>query len=319
VRRIAVTGATGFIGRHVCAHLANLGDEVRAIVRPSSTSPVPPDVTVVRADLDAGALRDALGGVEAVVHLAGVIAAARDEEYISVNALGARAVAEAARSAGSRFIHVSSLAAAGPASAAHPRSEDEPASPITMYGKSKLESERMVREVAGLSWVILRPGVVYGPWDRAVLPLFKMASRGALPLVGRPGAAFTFVYVSDLVRTIEAALATTVQNEVFFVGHPRPVTARQIVEGIRRAVGRRALIVPIPLGVTWAFSRIGDLAGAISRRPVLLDQRRYAELSAEGFVCRVDRLRAGLGVTPEVGLEEGLETTASWYRQAGWL
>src|SRR5439155_1254769 len=79
----------------------------------------------------------------------------------------------------------SSLAAAGPAPIASPRTEDDPAAPINAYGRTKLEGERAVRGMDGLSWVILRPGTVYGPGDRAVLPLFQSAKRGVLPLVGR--------------------------------------------------------------------------------------------------------------------------------------
>src|SRR5206468_4066896 len=109
------------------------GDEVVAIVRPASPNQPPPGATVVRANLDAPALRPAFAAVEAVVHLAGVVSSARDEEYAAVNAEGTRAVAEAARAVGARLIHVSSLAAAGPASAARPRSEDDPSAPVTVY------------------------------------------------------------------------------------------------------------------------------------------------------------------------------------------
>jgi nucleoside-diphosphate-sugar epimerase len=274
---------------------------------------------VVRADLDAAELRRVLAGVDAVVHLAGVVATAHHEEYFAVNAAGTREVAEAARTIGARLVHISSLAAAGPGSPAHPRSEGDPPAPITMYGRSKLESERLVTGMTGLSWTILRPGLVYGPWDRALLPLFRIARGGILPLVGRRDAAFTFVHVSDVVRAIEAALLGRGEREIVFVGHPQPVTARQLLEGIRTAVRRPAVVIPVPMGVTWALSLVGEAIGAAIGRPLLLDRRRYAELSVEGFVCRVDRLRERLGVSPQVDLRDGLTTTAAWYRDQGWL
>ena len=77
---------------------------------------------------------------------------------------------------------------------------------MTPYGVSKLESEQIVEDTAELRWVILRPGVVYGPTDRAVFPLFQAAQRGVLPLVGASDAAFTFIHVNDVVRAIVAAL-----------------------------------------------------------------------------------------------------------------
>src|SRR5207237_6875514 len=138
-------------------------------------------------------------GADAVVHLAGVVSATRDQDYFTVNVDGTRAVARAARAADARIVHSSSRAAAGPASPAAPRSEDDPPAPMTAYGRSKLEGERALRAVPGLTWTILRPGVVYGSGDRALLPLFALAARGVLPLIGQARAAYTFVHVDDLV------------------------------------------------------------------------------------------------------------------------
>ena len=317
--RVGVTGATGFIGWHVAAHLLASGREVRAVVRPESTRKTPPGVAVVRARLDAAALRDAFAGVDVVVHLAALVSTTRDVEYTAVNIEGTRAVAEACQADGARLIHISSLAAAGPASAALPRSEGAPPAPVTPYGWSKLQGERIVAGTAGLSWMILRPGVVYGPGDRAMLPLFRLAKRGVLPLVGRPDAAYTVAHISDVVRAIEAALSTRADGETVFVGHPKPATARQFLEGVRSAVGRAAAMIPIPLGLTRAAALVGDLVGSVIGRPLPLNRRRYIELTAEGFVCRVDRLRDCLGVVAETDLDEGLAQTAAWYRRAGWI
>jgi nucleoside-diphosphate-sugar epimerase len=188
--RIAVTGATGFIGRHLVSHFASRGDAVVPVGRP----------------LEREALAKKFRGADTVVHLAGVVSTTRDEEYVEVNVGGARAVAEAARERGVRLVHVSSLAAAGPSPPGAPRTEDDPPAPMTAYGRSKLEGERVIAAIPGLPWTVLRPGVVYGSGDRALLPLFVLASRGVLPLIGRASAAYTFVHVSDLVRAIAAAV-----------------------------------------------------------------------------------------------------------------
>jgi nucleoside-diphosphate-sugar epimerase len=215
-------------------------------------------------------------------------------------------------------VYVSSLAAAGPASIRAPRSEDDPPAPINAYGRSKLDGERAVSSVPGLSWLVLRPGTVYGPGDRAVLPLFQAARRGVLPLVGRTDAAYSFVHVSDVVRAIEAAMTVPIAGETFFVGHPQAVTAREVLEAIRAGVGS-GLIVRVPNPLLRLAAIGGDIAGALSGRTALINQRRYAELMAGGFVCRVDRLRDRLGVVAQIGLKEGMAQTAAWYRSAGWL
>jgi nucleoside-diphosphate-sugar epimerase len=319
IRSAAITGATGFIGRHLAADLVARGVAVKAIVRPHSRNAVPPGTTPITAPLDADALRAAFSGIDVVVHLAGVVAAVDARTYAAVNTEGTRAVAIAARDAGARLIHVSSLAAAGPAPASAPHSENDTPRPVTPYGVSKLESERIVNATEGLRSIILRPGVVYGPTDRAVFPLFQAASRGVLPLVGRPGAAYTFVYVDDMVRAITAAVEKSDAAGTVFVGHPEPVTAHGLLEAIAAANGRRVRILTIPMAVTHVAAVAGDVVGRIIRKPLLLNMPRYAELEAEGFVCRVDRLRDVLGVVATTGLREGVAKTAAWYREAGWI
>jgi dihydroflavonol-4-reductase len=301
--RIAVTGATGFIGRHVVSHLASRGDEVIQVGRP----------------LERAALCKAFRSVDTVIHLAGVVSTSRDEEYVKVNVDGTREVAEAVHESGARLVHVSSLAAAGPAPPDKPRVEDDPPAPMTAYGRSKLAGERAITATAGLRWTILRPGVVYGPGDRALLPLFVLAARGLLPLIGQASAAYTFVYISDLVRAVAAAVDHGARGDVVFVGHPLPVTTRALLEGVRQAVGRGAVIVPIPLPVLRLAAFVGDVGGALRGRPLPINSRRYAELAAEGFVCRVDRLRDRLGVVAEISLDEGLAQAAAWYRREGRL
>jgi len=316
---VAVTGATGFIGRHVAAELAARGVAVTAIVRPGSRHAPPPDARVVHAPLDEAALRDAFAGADAVVHLAGVVTAVDARTFMAVNTEGTRAVARAARDAGARLIHVSSLAAAGPAPASAPHREDDAPRPLTPYGVSKLEGERMVEATDGLRWLILRPGAVYGPTDRAVLPLFRAAERGVMPLVGRPGAAFTFIYVDDVVRTIVSAVERTAVAGTVFVGHPAPVSPRDLLDAIAAAIGRTARVIAVPLPLTRAAAIAADIAGRIVRTPMPLNLWRYAELASEGFVCRVDRMRDELGVTAGVSLRDGMARTAAWYRDAGWL
>ena len=302
-RRIAVTGASGFIGRHLVAHLAAGGDQVVPVRRPFEPS----------------TLLETLQGADAVVHLAGVVSALREQDYFVANVDGTRAVAAAARTAGIPLIHISSLAAAGPASPRAPRSEDEANAPINAYGRSKLDGEREVAALDGLRWTILRPGVVYGPGDRALLPVFRLAARGLLPLVGRADAAYTFIHIADLLRVITAAVDTPAAGDILFAGHPQPVTTRALLEGVRDAAGVRAAIVPIPLGVTRLAAFAGDAAGALLGRRTVINSRRYAELASEGFVCRVDRLRDRLGVVARMDLRDGLADACAWYRKQGWL
>jgi len=301
--RIAVTGASGFIGSHVVRVLQERGD----------------DAVPVRRPFDAATLRDVFANAAAVIHLAGVVAAVRPEEFVAANVEATRVVASAARDAGVPLVHVSSLAAAGPAPASAPRHEDDPPAPLTPYGASKLEGERAVRATSGLTWTIIRPGAVYGPGDRAMLPLFKYARRGILPLAGNPTAAYTFSYVEDLARAIAAAIDGRAAGAAIFAGYNRPVTPRELLVAIRQAVGRRAAIVPIPMAVTRLAAAAGDVTGAVTGRPATLNRWRFAELASPGFVCDVSRMRERLGIVASVDLTRGVQETAGWYRRTGWI
>jgi nucleoside-diphosphate-sugar epimerase len=316
---IAVTGATGFIGRHLVARLVANGCEVRAVVRPDSRHAAPSEATIVRAPLVTDRLTEAFAGADAVVHLAGLVRARSAADFTQANVDGTRAVAGAARNAGARLIHVSSLAAAGSAPAAAPRREADPPAPITPYGASKLAGEQAVAATTRLRWTILRPGVVYGPQDAALLALFRMAERGILPLVGRRGAAYTFIHIDDVVRVIEAAVHRPADGRTMFVGHREPVTPRVLLEQIRSAVGRPAVVVPIPLPLARAAAALSELTSRLTGRLYPLDRWRYAELASEGFVCRVDLMRELLNVEAEVSLAKGLARTAAWYREQRWL
>jgi nucleoside-diphosphate-sugar epimerase len=317
VTRVAVTGATGFIGRHLVAHLAARGDKVLAIARASSTTTgFPAAVSVLQAPLEAAVLTAAFSRVDTVVHLAGIVSTVHGREYFDVNTSGTRAVAVAARSADAHLIDISSLAAGGPAPASAPRSESDPPAPINDYGRSKLEAERAIGAIPDLQWTVLRPGVVYGPGDRALLPLFHLARLGVLPLVGQSGAAYSMVHVTDLVAAITAAIDRRLSGETMFVAHPRPVTTRALLEGVRDAAGSRAVLVPVPMILTRLLALGGDALGAISGRPQALNGRRYDEMAAVGFACRVDRLRDRLGIVAAIDLKEGLADTAAWLRTA---
>jgi nucleoside-diphosphate-sugar epimerase len=260
-------------------------------------------------------LASSLAGVDAVVHLAGLVSAVRREDFFAANVDATRVVAGAARDAGARLVHISSLAAAGPAPASAPRSEDDAVQPITAYGESKLEGERVVREQRGLCWTVLRPGVVYGPGDRALLPLFRYARRGVLPLVGDSEAAYTFIYIDDAVRAILAAVDRGAAGDVLFIGHKRPVTPRHLLQTVRAAAGGSSILLRIPRVLTRAGAALGDVAGAVTGRPPTIDSRRFVELYSPGFVCRVDRMRERLGVEAEVGIDDGLRRAAGWYRE----
>jgi len=168
---ILVTGATGFIGSHLAEALLARGENVRALVRPTSSRRFLPRLDVICADLLTGAgIDEALVEVRTVFHLAGATKALHARDFYTANVKATETLARRVAGKGIRLVHVSSLAAAGPSCPGAPIDEQAQPHPVTHYGKSKLEGERIVRSLVPDA-VIVRPPVVYGPRDTDVFQI----------------------------------------------------------------------------------------------------------------------------------------------------
>lgn len=309
----AVTGSTGFIGWHLSSRLVREGWSVRAIARPKSDKPVAPGCCRIRLALRRPALRSVLEGCDVVFNVAGRTRASNLKSYLAVNAEVAAQVGLAARDAGVRMIHVSSQAAGGPGDAANPRKEGDPAQPVCAYGASKLAGEDRLRSIEGLRLTILRPSAVYGPRDRDLRVLFRLAAHGVFPLVGEPERAYSFIYVEDLVRAFESvARSQDAIGETFFVNHPEAVTHEQLLRCLAAAVARRYKPVRVPTTGLWLASRLGQLGWLVGRSPVLT-RSRFEQLVAGSFVCSATRIRSRTGFCASTCLEEGFRRSREWY------
>ena len=320
-----VTGGTGFIGWALCEALRDAGWNVRAIVRPSSSNPLPEGVERCDAPLDAAAMAPAYDGAQAVYHLAGLTRARKLDEFLKVNAEGARQAALASRDAGAFFVLVSSQAAAGPGTLAQVRTEAHPPAPVSDYGRSKLAGERVLLDIEGLRYAVVRPPGVYGPRDKDFLALFQAAQRGLMPRLGSAEKAYTMIHVDDVVASLRAVATagvageTAVHGEAFFVGHPNPVTQGQLLTHVAAAVERRARQVPLPTPLLRLIAEFGQVQGLLTGRPALLNRDRYRELSAPGYVCSVDKIALAIDWRAAVEIQAGLSDTARWYGEIGWL
>jgi nucleoside-diphosphate-sugar epimerase len=318
--RVAVTGANGFIGQNVVRHFRDAGWQVRALVRPGRRCAVPTGVELVAVPFAAADLVRAAAGSDIIVHAAGRTRAATTRQFQIANVAVTQQVVRAAVELGSRLVHISSLAAAGPGTPERPREEDDPPRPLTPYGRSKLAAEEVVRNSRELRWTIVRPAAVYGPADRNVLPLFRLAQWGIAPQFARlPASAYTFIHVDDVARGIEtAAMAFEAEHHVFSLGHSQSETAVTLTDTLARVMGRPCRRVRIPYALLLATALAGDLASLFGW-PLVLDRARLAELKAEGWVCSVERARDRLGFFARIDLVEGFTSTAAWYARHGLL
>ncbi|MFN7952579.1 MAG: NAD-dependent epimerase/dehydratase family protein [bacterium] len=324
---IALTGGTGFVGRHTARWLVERGHGVRLLARDRTR--VPPELAeVVR--IFAGdvtrpeQLAPFVAGATHVVHMAAVVGegGVAAERYHAVHVTATRRLIEAAAAAGvRRFVHLSSVGVYGDTGA---RAADEtcPARPEDAYERSKWQGEEEARAAArehGVELVVLRPAGVYGRFDRRLLKLFRGIASGRFVLVGPCTCRYHLVHVEDVARAVELALVSaSAAGEDFIVAGPEPVALSALITAIARIAGTRPPRLRLPLApVALAARWMERLARPFGVRPPLYPERVAFFTKERAY--SIDKARRLLGFEPAVDLETGLRRTLADYRADGWL
>jgi dihydroflavonol-4-reductase len=322
--RAFVTGGTGFAGSHLIDVLLREGHEVTALVRARSRAVrlIEDGVRIVDGDLDdKQALVAGTEGQDVVFHLAGLVAARNEQEYMHANRDGTRHVVDAARVAGiSRVIHVSSLAAAGPSEPGRPLAGHEASAPVTAYGRSKLASEEVVTR-SGLPWTIVRPPMVYGPRDTQVFKVFKVARKGIVPAFGSKKQELSAIYAPDLADAlVKVAAAPGALGRTYYACHPRVFTSEEFARAVGRAVRRPKLrVVRLPDGLTRGLLGLTGSIARLGGRATILNRDKSRELLQAAWTCDPSLLKRDTGWEAVFDIGAGTEATAAWCRENGWL
>ncbi len=324
--KVLLTGANGFVGSHVVDSLLARDIPVVTVLRSGSDrgflSHCRERVEVREGSItDRASLGPALAGVTHVIHCAGATKARRLNDFYVTNRDGTRNLVEAANATPtiSRFLHVSSLAAAGPGTPELPVRETDPPRPVSEYGRSKLAGEQAVREYCRAEYVILRPPAVYGPRDRGFFTLFQAVHRHILP---RPSAtqALSLVFVRDLADAIVTALLNPrAAGKTYFAAHREIVTGRAMADEIKRQVGVWTVPLPLPVPLLWPLCLARQIFTVVSGKPDVLSLQKFAELRAPGWVCDSGAIEQDLGVKCATTMASGISQTLAWYHQHGWL
>ena len=306
---LALTGATGFIGAQCALRAGADGWRVRALARRPKT--LPPNVEAVQGALeDKSALARLCSGADVVVHCAGAIRARSAAEFHTTNAdMTGTLVRHAAEAGVGRFVHLSSLAARQPN--------------VSAYAASKRAGERVIEDGnCPFAWTILRPPAIYGPGDRATLPIFRQAARGVLFVPRRDGSRVSLLEVGDLVRLIlalaegeDGARRVIEPDDGAPGGHGWP----EIAAAAALAAGRPFLKrIAVPFGPLLAACFLASGASrAIGRAPVF-GTGKVREAFHPDWVAK-DGKDALASWRPQVSIEDGFRRTLAWYREHGWL
>ncbi|NCC52552.1 MAG: NAD-dependent epimerase/dehydratase family protein [Spartobacteria bacterium] len=325
---VLVTGATGFTGSVLVRKLAKAGLRVTAVARTSSNTSALQDLDIhwVRGEVfEEETIREAARDVDYIFHVAAAYREAKlsDEDYYNVHVLSTQLLANAARQNPNfkRFIHTSTVGV-------HGHIDDPPAdetyrfNPGDIYQVTKAEAENWLREYAtdqGMAFTVIRPAAIYGPGDRRLLKVFKMATYPFFPLLGKKECLYHLIHVEDLTDIMmRAATHPDANGEAFICGNPSAVTIREMGRVVADELGYPFRPVRLP---AWPFFLMGDLCEAVCR-PLRLEPpiyRRRVAFFTKDRSFDTTKLRAKLGYQVRYSNEEGIRQTARAYVDQGWL
>ena len=288
---VAVTGATGFVGRHVAGLLLRRGHRVRVLARDPARARFLADQG---AELVAGGLGDSpalhalVRGADAVVHLVGIIVERGPATFTAVHVEGTRDVLAAAVAATvRRFVHMSALGA-----------RDEPGA--TAYHRTKWRAEALVR-AAGLPHVIFRPSIVSGPESVPIRTIARLHRRSpAIPVFGDGRFPTQPVWIEDVALAFALAAERPDVAGVHELGGPQVLTYKEFLRAIGRAAGHPRPLIHVPLQLARAAARMFDLLGPAA--PITSDQ---LQMLVEGSATPENAVESVFGIRP-VPFEEGL-------------
>jgi nucleoside-diphosphate-sugar epimerase len=330
--RIAITGASGFIGSHLCRGLRSLGHEPVAVVR--ATSKLDrlgecEEIEVIVADIgDQESLQHAFAGAEAVIHCAAIVDPyANPWEARSVNFISAFNVCHAAVDSGvSQLVQMSTAAVYSRDNRrGQPLREDQARiiqdPPVyDTYSINKAAAEQVVLDFGRggrLRTTCLRPGAVYGPGDKVSGPIVAAIAAGRMAIIGGRDLHLPLIHVDDLVRATAAALDHQASGREYNLNGPTSITFAAYVEGLGAMMGSQARLPTLPLAVMRAAAWGSETWWNIRKHDGPPPLNRFnVELLAADFVLDIDRARAELRWSPLVELDAGLASVATWLRTA---
>lgn len=302
--KLAITGATGFVGQATLDVAVGKAYRVKALARrPQAGRDRVEWISGALSDMDA--LAKLVEGVDAVIHIAGLTNTPDPAQFEPANVGGTANVIEAAKNAGvRRFVFVSSLSAREPS--------------LSAYGASKAKAEELV-EASGLDWTMVRPPAVYGPHDKDMFELFRAAKFGVVPMP--PKGKTSIIHVEDLARLL-VALAPA--NPITYGQTYEPwddnafgYDHQELAKMIGEAMGKQQIFAPnLPEGLLKLGAQIDQ---TIRGSKAKLTPDRVGYMTHSDWVCDMKK-------APPISIwqavwdgEAGLKMTAEWYKKEGWL
>ncbi len=323
-----VTGANGFTGSYLTKHLLDKGYEVRVLVRKNSDHSTLEGLKIEYAfaniaedePLDPAIM----AGIDVVYHIAALFRAENVPKQLfwDVNLGGTQRVLAAAKQAGiKRFVHCSTVGVQGEIKNP-PAKEEDPYSPGDYYQESKRDGEIFALnffKTENMDGTVVRPVGIYGPGDTRFLKLFKYVNKGNFKMIGNGKVLYHMTHVEDLVAGIAlAGEKDEAIGEIFTIGGEGFLTLNELVEKIAQVLNKSISKIRIPVWpVWWAGLLCEIICQPFNISPPIY--RRRVDFFIKDRAFDISKAKGILGYKPQISVEEGLQQTASWYKEQGLL
>ncbi len=328
MKKILITGASGFIGSFLVERALEEGMETWAAVRQSSSRRYLQDKRIHFIYLNLGDekelytqleahLKDNVTPFDYVIHAAGATKCRKPEDFFTINAEGTAHLALALQLSGAlrqqgRFVFISSLSVMGPAHEKDykPITNTDLPVPNTAYGASKLQAESFLSDVKDLNYVILRPTGVYGPRERDYAMMADSIRHHIDFAVGYRPQILTFIYVADLVDAAFLALTHGVCGHKYFLTDGKEYNSRAFSDLIQMKLGvKHVCHIIAPLWVLKAVSWVAEKLANLTGRPSTLNTDKYRIMRQRNWRCDISVARKELGYNPQWPLVRGVKAT----------
>jgi nucleoside-diphosphate-sugar epimerase len=310
---VAITGATGFLGRYIVGAVAARGWRVRVLARQPVDHPQFAGLTLdaVPGDLsNPEALRALVDGADVIIHAAGLIKASSSAAFEAVNVTGTANLAEAIEKSGGspRVLLVSSMAAREPA--------------LSSYARTKRAAEQLLTAKLNRrgKLIIVRPSVIYGPWDRETLSIFRAIAWRIFPRP-RVHSRVAVIHAADAAAAIAALCEQGPPEALFELTDERfeGYSWDEIVSAAETVMGTRALVIRLPGPAVKAAAAVSLAVGKLRRRTPLFTPGKAREFLHADWGSNLESQPPRSLWRPQIGLAQGFRDTVNWYRDRRWL
>ncbi len=327
MKKILITGASGFIGSFLVEEALNEGFEVYAGIRKSSNLHYLQDARVKFLMInfaDKEQLKQNLlkaGKFDYIIHNAGVTKTCKKANFELVNLRFTQNFIETLYEIDQvpeKFIHISSLAAYGPGNPetlAAVKDSDEP-HPVSLYGQSKLKTEKYIKSLKDFPYLIFRPTGVYGPREKDYYVMYKSIKSGLETYIGTKYQHITFIYVKDLTKLLIKALKSGIIQKSYFATDLKNYTSFEFSQIVKKELNKKTLRIVFPkiLVKLLAFAAEKISCTLFNKIPTL-NTEKYKEISQKNWLCNSSPLIKDFDFQPEYDLTKGIHETINWYKK----